>query len=172
MLLAVTNAAQGLELQPPRHEVKPKERRLRPAQSMKALQELVDRIKIELRGSNTATNVQRNQRRSVRQIVIQSINRLTSRHHPEMKSKQHTYSLSPMHRGYCIFNLQLKVFLNLPDAVSRFCSDFLGLVLVKGFSRAFHMAAGQRQSQLSGLPEAFQEPHPLAITGFLVECLS
>ena len=107
------NAAQGPELQQPRHEVKPKKRRLQPAQSMKALQELVDRIKIELKGPNTATNVQRNQRRAVRQIVIQSINRLTLRHHPEMKSKQHTYSLSPMHRGYCISNRQLKVFLNL-----------------------------------------------------------
>ena len=51
-----------------------------------------------------------------------------------------------------------------------FAQIFWGLVLVKGFSRAFHMAAGQRQSQLFGLPEAFQEPYPLAITGFLVEC--
>ena len=106
----------------PRHEVKPKESRLRPAQSMKALQELVDRRKIELKGPNTATNVQRNQRRAVRQIVIQSINRLTLRHHPEMESKQHTYSLSPMHRGYCISNRQLKVFLNLlPGFPTGFC---------------------------------------------------
>ena len=116
------NAAQGPELQQPRHEVKPKERRLQPAQSMKALQELVDRIKIELKGPNTATNVQRTQRRAARQIVIQSINRLILRHHPEMKSKQHTYTLSPMHRGYCISNRQLKVFLNLlPGFPTGFC---------------------------------------------------
>ena len=121
----------------PRHEVKPKESRLRPAQSMKALQELVDRRKIELKGPNTATNVQRNQRRAVRQIVIQSINRLTLRHHMEMESKQHTYSLSPMHRGYCISNRQLKVLLNLYRGfcqVSQGCLSVLSKVWFKASS--------------------------------------
>ena len=63
-------------------------------------------------------------------------------------------------------------FESLTDAVSRFCSDFLGLLPIKRFSRSSHMATRTVATSVVWLPKAFWAPCPVALRGSQIECFS